>query len=65
MQSVGSYGPRGKEKLWNVHIEDKCPSREIVDVEERKKAEEAAVLEEERSLEKSFPNVKFYFSMML
>lgn len=62
---MGSYGPRGKEKLWNVYIEDKCPSREIADAEERKKAEEAAVLEEDRSLEKSFPNVKFYFSKML
>ena len=57
--------PRGKEGLWNVYIEDKCPSRETVDVEEMKKAEEAAVLEEDRSLEKSFPRVKFYFSMML
>lgn len=57
--------PRGKKKLWNVYIEEKCPSTETVDVEERKKAEEAAVLEEDRSLEKSFPNVKFYFSMML
>lgn len=48
-----------------MYIEDKCPSREIADAEERKKAEEAAVLEEDRSLEKSFPNVKFYFSKML
>ena len=57
--------PRGKERLWNVYAEDKCPSRETGEVEERKKAEEAAVLEEDRSLEKSFPRVKFYFSMML